>query len=107
VCIRYGDGDTYLLYANRWKGNSSNFRMKFLSRRSVFKFLSLVIATDSTLNITLYNVDYSDIAKDNFASYYESYDNNNELVGYDELNFKEFSSNLMNYLQVLRDCRCY
>jgi hypothetical protein len=107
VCIRYGGGDTYLLYGNRWNGNSSNFRMEFLSRESVFKFLSLVICQESTLDITLYNVNYSDINKENFSSYYESYDTNNELVGYDNLTFKEFNSDLMNCLQVLRDSRCY
>lgn len=107
LCVRYGGDDTYEVYGSRWDGNSSQFRFRFLSRQSLFTFLTTVICKESNVSLTLYNVDRSDMLKENFVSYYESYNTNDELVGYDNLSFKEYRSDLMKYLLVLRDSRSF
>lgn len=105
ACVRYQGYDTYVLYGVRWNGKTPQFRMQFLSRKSVFSFLNGVVSKDSKVNLTLYNVERSQLLMDNFDAYYNSYNVNNELVGYDDLTYDEYSDMLTDYLLVLRDSR--
>lgn len=105
ACVRYNGNDTYTLYGTR--NEKHQFRMDFLSRESLARFLTTAVDQASKLNTTLYVVDESQMNFDNFSCYYESYNSNNELYGYDSLTYSEYTSSLRDILMTLRDARLY
>lgn len=104
-CIRYNGNDSYMLYGYRFNNKQDFYtRMLFLSRSSLVRFLqSAVDIESSTVDMTMYFVDEKLINNDKFDSYYEAYQFNNELFGYDNYSFTE--SGLMDLLSILRDVR--
>jgi hypothetical protein len=105
ACVTYDGLDTYSLYSTR--DSKHQFRLEFLSRESLACFLTNSVDETSKLNVTLYTVDESQMNFNNFSCYYESYNFENELYGYDNLTYKEYSSSVRNNLMILRDARLY
>jgi len=105
ACITYEGLDTYSLYGTR--DGENQIRMEFLSRESLARFLTSTVDETSKLNTTLYVVDETQLNFDNFSCYYEAYSFKNELYGYDNLTFKEYSSTVRDNLMTLRDARLY
>jgi hypothetical protein len=105
VCVTYDGLDTYNLYGTR-DGNNQ-LRMEFLSRESLARFLTTSVDETSKLNVTLYTVDETQLNFDNFSCYYEAYSSKNELYGYDNLTYNEYSSSVRDNLMILRDARLF
>jgi hypothetical protein len=105
TCITYKGLDTYSLYGTR--DGKNQFRMEFLSREGLARFLTSAIDETSKINITLYAVDETQLNFDNFSCYYEAYSSTNELYGIDSLSFNEYSSAVRDNLMTLRDARFY
>ena len=103
ACVTYEGLDTYTLYGTR--DGRNQFQIEFLSRESLARFLTTAVAETSKLDITLYTVDETQMNFNNFSCYYESYTTNNELYGYDNLSFQDYSSTLRSNLMILRDAR--
>lgn len=103
ACVTYEGLDTYTLYGTR--DGINQFQIDFLSRESLARFLTTAVAETSKLDVTLYTVDETQMNFNNFSCYYESYTTNNELYGYDNLSFQEYSSTLRSNLMILRDAR--
>lgn len=104
-CIRYAGNDTYLVYGYRFNYEYDFFtKMTFLDRSSLADFLtySCCVST-SKMDVTLYFVDENLISADNFTTYYNLYNNNNELFSYNQATFTKES--LMKQLKILRDMR--
>jgi len=104
-CIRYGGNDTYVVYGYRLNyGRDFYTKVLFLDRSSLSDFLrSSCCEETSQIDTTLYFVDESDVTNDHFESYYQLYQYNNEMYGYDDSNFTHDA--VMKHLKILRDMR--
>ena len=104
-CILYGGNDTYVVYGYRFNyGQDFYTKMTFLSRSTLTDFLRNAFCVEtSKMDVTLYFVNENDVTMDHFESYYNLYQYNNELFGYDDSSFTH--QNVMTYLKVLRDMR--
>ncbi len=99
-CVVYDGDDTYNLYANR-TSTGQNWSLSFLSRLSLAQFLSSTLSS-SSVQSTLYVVDSDNLWRDNFANYYNSWHNDNQLFS---LQHDRDVQRFMDQLLLLRDMR--
>jgi len=109
--VRYDGNDTYVVHMTRRDNKAfrkyPDFRMEFYTRESLVNFLLYSVCVNSTVNVTLFKMDFDELFTYNFAGYevlYKSTRRHAELFGYDKFGFYNFDG-LMELAMVLRDMR--